>query len=132
MFGLRKSSIHFLFLLSCTIIFSSCYKDNEEELYPQVETCDSTDVSYASTISSIIQLNCYGCHSNSASGVAGAGISFEGHENISSYISNNQERFLGAIQHLSGYSPMPKGGQKLNNCDISKIKNWINEGVQDN
>ncbi len=114
------------------VSLSSCYKDNEEELYPVVSTCDTASVTYAGQVSSILQTSCLACHSNAGSGASGGGISLEGHANLSTYISNNQARFIGAIEHTSGYIAMPQGGGKLNDCSISQIKKWINDGAQNN
>lgn len=111
---------------------SACYKDNEEELYPSLSTCDTASVSYASHIAPIIQSACLGCHSNTSAPVAGAGIALEGHGNLSSYISSNETRFIGTLEHTAGFSAMPKGGSKLDNCKINQIKVWINNGAQNN
>ncbi len=121
-------------ILTCLLIstFFSCYKDNEEELYPNTSACDTSSVTYSANILSIIQNNCYACHNNANSGSIGAGISFEGHANLSTYINNNKTRFLGAVEHSSGYSKMPKGGNKLSDCSITLIKKWINDGIQNN
>jgi hypothetical protein len=41
-------------------------------------------------------------------------------------------KLLGAIKHSNGYSPMPKGGNKMKECDIRKIEIWINSGTPNN
>jgi hypothetical protein len=38
-------------------------------------------------------------------------------------------RFWGAINHEDGYSPMPQNLPKLNDCDLKKIRTWIDEGA---
>ncbi len=120
---------------SCLAVFStasSCYYDKEELLYPVEAPCDTLRVEYKEEVELILSANCYGCHSNAQSQVAGAGISLEGHANLSSYVANNQARFFGAIKHEAGYSPMPKGGAQLEECEINKIEAWINEGAKNN
>ena len=37
-------------------------------------------------------------------------------------------RLLGAIKHEAGFSPMPKGGSKLDACSIAKVEAWIDDG----
>jgi len=32
----------------------------------------------------------------------------------------------------TGYYPMPKGGNKLSDCEINQVKNWINAGALNN
>ncbi len=116
-----------------TTWFSSCYKDNEEELYPAIITCDTVSVKgYAAVVAPIIQGACYSCHGNTVAGLSGGGISLEGYANFNTYITGNKARFLGSIEHTGGYSLMPKGGNKLSDCNILKIKSWINAGQQNN
>ncbi len=42
------------------------------------------------------------------------------------------EKLYGTISHASGYSPMPKGGAKLSNCQIATIKKWVDTGMLNN
>jgi hypothetical protein len=41
-------------------------------------------------------------------------------------------KLYGSVSHASGYSPMPKGGNKLNTCQLSQIKKWIDAGSPNN
>jgi len=125
------------FALLSTLLFLSllnpgCYYDKEELLYVDSVACDTLRVSYKEEIEPIINLSCYGCHSNDQSQVAGAGISLEGHSNFSSFTSQNTDRFLGAVKHEASYSPMPKGTAKLTECEISKLEAWFNDGRLNN
>jgi hypothetical protein len=119
----------FIFL----IVLAGCYYDNEEELYPEGSTpCDTTSVTFSGTVFPIIDNNCTGCHSSGApSGnvllVDHASISAAGQIPVGSYGS-----LYGVISHASGNSPMPKNGNKLSDCDIRKIKVWIDAGTPDN
>ncbi len=119
-------------ILGFGILWTSCYKDNEEELYPSVTSCDTVGVSYASQVANIIQTSCLACHANSVAGVSGGGIALEGHSNLSAYITSNQARFIGAVEHNSSYSAMPKGANKWSDCNISILKNWIKDGTPNN
>jgi hypothetical protein len=38
----------------------------------------------------------------------------------------------GSIAHASGYSSMPKGGNKLTACQLAKVKQWIDGGSLNN
>jgi hypothetical protein len=109
----------------------SCAYDNEEELYPPTG-CDTTSITYSSTVQPILDNRCYGCHANAVANVAGAGLSFEGHPNLKQYLDSNEDRFLGAIEHSPGYSPMPKGGSILPDCDLQKIRLWVEQGYPNN
>ncbi len=127
-----KAAVFFGSLIALSIGTGSCYYDKEELLYPDTLACDAMMVSYMEELEPIFSANCYGCHSNAQSQTAGAGISLEGHANVSGYVSNTAERLIGAISHESGFSPMPKGGARLSDCDISKIQAWINAGAENN
>ena len=89
-------------------------------------TCDTVDVSFAETIFPIFQANCIGCHNDQ--GAAGE-IRLATHAGISS--AANSGRLIPAIDH-SGPFDMPFGRPKLDQCDIDKIKAWINKGVPNN
>jgi len=117
-------------ILICSLIFFflSCQNDSREELLDQASTeCITTWVSYEIDILPIISANCFMCHKgNQALG----GINLEGYENLKIQAKNG--KLYGAIAHLNGFSPMPKNGNKLSDCDISKIKIWIGSGAPNN
>jgi mono/diheme cytochrome c family protein len=75
----------------------------------------------------LLQSNCNGCHSQAA---LSGGVNLEGHNRVKIFADNG--RLLGAVSHAAGFSPMPKGGSKLPDCEINKIKSWINAGSPDN
>jgi hypothetical protein len=116
------------FALSATLFLWACTYHNEEELYKELDTgCNSTSISYATDIVPLLQSNCYSCHSLAASQ---GGISLEGYSRIKNFADNG--RLIGAVSHAAGYSPMPKNGSKLPDCEINKIRSWINDGAPDN
>lgn len=87
--------------------------------------CDTTAVTYSSTITSIMATNCIGCHSSSGSSTTKLD-SFTG---VKASVTNG--KLVGSIQHLSGFVAMPPGGT-LSVCDIKKIKAWVNKGALNN
>lgn len=105
----------------------SCYYDVEDELYPQAAPCDTTNVTYSNTVWPIINSNCTSCHSGSA---PAGNIRLEDYNDISAAANNGS--FLGVIKHEPGWSPMPKGGGKLNDCEIAQIETWVNQGAPNN
>jgi len=109
-----------------------CYYDNEQELYPNTGTCDTTSVTYSASVAPIIQSNCLSCHSNASSASSGGGISLEGHAGLSGYLTSNQQLFFNAIRHVGTASPMPKNGGSLTACQITYIQVWINAGKPNN
>ena len=127
--GFFKVSFFLVFLMSIALWNTSCYYDNEEELY-ESNVCISENMSFKNDIVPIINRNCILCHSNATSNSLGAGINLDGYDNVKIYVDNSG--LIGSINHTSGFSPMPKGGGKIPNCDIEKIQNWINDGSPNN
>ena len=125
-------TLSFLGSILLSISIQSCYNDNEEVLYgTSTTTCDTAIGTYTKNVLPIMNAQCAtsGCH-NTATASAGANLS--GYTTTKSYITNNKDLFIGSIKHTSGFSAMPKGGNKMATCDISKIESWINAGMPNN
>jgi|SRR5688572_2847763 len=90
--------------------------------------CDSTSLSFVADVQPIIQNKCIGCHSSAHSG--NAFIALNNYSGIAA--ASNTGQLLGAITHNPNYTVMPQNGPMLSACEIGKIRNWINEGVQNN
>ncbi len=88
-------------------------------------SCDSTNVSYTTSIVPIVNTYCKGCHGAT---VASGGIRLDLYSEIQQVALNGQ--LLGAI---TGVLPlMPQTGVRLSNCNIGAIRNWIKEGSKNN
>ncbi len=118
----RQFLILFLFFM---IIFSACYYDVEDQLYP-IETCRTENMSYVNDIVPLIKDNCNVCHAASQNL---GNITLEDYSNVKKHAEDGS--LIGSIKHV-GYSPMPKGGSKLSDCTISKIEAWIVQGALNN
>lgn len=114
-------------LLFVVIFIQSCTWDNVEDLYPQAAECDTLNVTYSATISSIMANNCNGCH---GSGFPQGGVITDNYEDLKIVADNG--KLWGAVNHDEGYSAMPQNLPKLNECDLSKIRIWIDDGALDN
>lgn len=89
-------------------------------------TCDTNQtITYNNVIKSIMDAYCVGCHNASSSAGGFALDTYNGVVNCA-----NSGRLVGSIEWQSGFSPMPKGSNKMNACDIAKIKKWIVTGKQ--
>ncbi len=112
-------------------LFSSCYYDSEEFLFPDInpETCDTTNVTFSGTIQPVLQSVCYRCHSSSNSSQGGS-IKLEDYADVK--LRADDGSLFGSISHASGYSPMPKGGGKLDDCTLAWFYIWIDSGSPDN
>jgi hypothetical protein len=110
-----------------SLLLTGCYYDKEEELYGVVN-CDTSNVNYSATITGILNnYGCTGCHSGNA---PSGNIGLQDFTSVKNAAQSG--KLLGAIQHNSGFSPMPKGGGKMSDCDINKIKAWIDAGLVNN
>jgi len=113
------------------LILTGCYYDSEEALFGKPGTGCSTDITNFSTeIKPILQSNCLSCHSNSAAPSSGGGVKLQDFADVKTNVLNG--KLIGTIQHSSGYSPMPKGGGMLSNCNILIINTWITKGSLNN
>lgn len=89
--------------------------------------CDTLNVTYTGTVKPLVELKCKGCHSGSA---PSGGWDFTTYTDLNTVALNG--KLAGAINHSPGFSPMPKNGQKLSDCDINKIEMWIADGAPNN
>jgi len=89
--------------------------------------CDTTNVTYSNQIKSLVSNNCQGCHSGNS---PGGGINLVQYSDIKAIADNGT--FIGTIDHLPGYSAMPKNGNKLTDCQINMVKIWISHGALNN
>ncbi len=120
-----------LLVLLALLFLASCYYDNREEMYPViVSDCDTLEVSFTGTITPILTTYCYGCHSNATAPYAGNNIALEDYADVKAAGENGS--LFGAMDHQSGYSPMPKGTGKLDDCTLLKIQTWIENDYPEN
>ena len=107
-------------------ILSACYYDSEEALFGIPSSgCSTAITKFSTEVKPILQSNCITCHSNAAAASMGGGIKLQDYADV----KTNIVRLVGTIQHSSGFSPMPKGGGKLSDCNILIINTWITKGT---
>lgn len=117
-----------LFLLIA--VTTSCYYDSEERLYPKISSpCDDVNVTFSKTVTPILH-SCLSCHSNSNAVSSGSSIQLENYNDVKTAVLNG--RLMGAINHSSGYVPMPLDGGKLSDCEINQLQKWIDNGTLNN
>ncbi|MBK8981159.1 MAG: c-type cytochrome [Ignavibacteria bacterium] len=86
--------------------------------------CMSENMSFESDIRPIIDENCVGCHSGAKPKM---GYDFSNSEKFRE-VALTGDVYL-AITHSEGVTAMPFEGDKLSDCDIKKIKSWIDDGA---
>ncbi len=119
-----KNLLTILIVIITTGSISGCYYDKAELLYPSA-SCDTSSVTYSAKIQNIIQTNCYSCHADSA--IGSFGINLDSYANLKLYAENGE--LMNRITTTDPSIMMPKGGPKLADCDINKIRAWINNGT---
>jgi hypothetical protein len=112
-----KKIIFFILLIISAI--NACTFDNLEDLASE-NSCDTLNIDFETHIQPILQANCYACHGNE---ITYAGFNFTNQNNVVSAALSG--RLSGAINHLSGFKPMPNGKPKLDPCKIKQIELWI-------
>ena len=120
-----RSVLIFLFAL----LLSACYYDSEEYLFPELR-CDTVNTGYTEVIQPLMETHCYTCHSNRNAPQFGSGLALEDFSDVKREADNGS--LFGAINHEEGYSPMPKNGDKLDDCTLQKFRIWIDNGAPDN
>ncbi|MBK9481325.1 MAG: hypothetical protein IPO02_04925 [Bacteroidetes bacterium] len=109
-----------ILLVGMSSLMQSCYNDNKQDLLAD-SICDTTNVSFSTTISSVAVNYCTSCHGG---GAPSGGISLEGYNNISIY--------AGACYNAMYNGTMPQGSNKLDDCTIKKFKSWMDAGKPNN
>lgn len=120
---MKHTFLYSLLFLGISVSFSSCYYDVESELYPAttISGCDTTAVTYVSTIEPIITSKCAisGCH------VTGA----------QSPDLSNYTGLKGSIDRVNVRAitekTMPPSGP-LSPCNVLELQAWINRGAVNN
>jgi hypothetical protein len=111
------------FFLSLLFSFTGCYYDVESELYPAAanNTCDTTAVTYATTIGPLITSSCAtsGCHAAGAQS-----------PDLSNYAGLNGSIDRVAVRAITEKTMPPSG--PMNSCSILALQAWINRGALNN
>ena len=109
--------------------FTGCYYDTEEALYHGTTDFHTTNISFAVDVEPIILAKCgyEGCH---GANFPAANISLNNHANMVGTV--NADVLLSSITHDGNASFMPKNGNRLPECEILTIQQWIHEGQPNN
>lgn len=117
-----------IILIFIASVLTGCYYDKEDELYGTNGACNTDNVTFSITVSGLLNsYGCLGCHTGPA---PEGNVNLQGYANVKAMADNG--RLYGAISHAPGYKPMPQGANKMNQCDITRIKAWIDAGAPNN
>ncbi|MFT3754109.1 MAG: hypothetical protein QM800_14945 [Paludibacter sp.] len=120
-----KKLFGWLIVFTCIIAgtFHSCYYDKEEQLYPSLAACDTTNITYSQKIAPILNANCLSCHGNSVYQSNGGGVKLQDYPDVKANINPAYDAVVNGR--------MPKGA-KLDDCSITAIGIWKNAGAPNN
>ncbi len=116
-----------LFALLAFVLVWSCKHEPDEIAGPEPpvpELCDTLNITYPGDVYPIFDQYCIFCHGGA---IPEGGIDLTNYDDVAILAQNGQ--LMGAINHESGYSPMPKDGNKLSFCLIRTIGIWVNDTV---
>ncbi len=95
--------------------------------------CDTTNVTYSGTIAPLMNNYCTGCHGNAANTT---GI------NLTNYLDSGSDlgvksvaengKLWGSVNQDAGFSAMPLGGNRLQDCKIDELRIWLDNGYPNN
>ena len=129
LYSLIMKRVFPLLIIIITVLIIGCRYDKEEDLYPQANgTCAPGTVTYSGTMVSLMSTYaCVTCHH----AVSPAGnITVTTYNGLKTVALNG--RLYGSITHANGYIGMPLGSNKMSDCDIAKVKAWIDAGAPNN
>jgi hypothetical protein len=121
------TAVSFLLIITMGWIMNSCYWENEESFYSE-EICDTIAVTFSGDVRPILENHCFVCHSNVNAQEFGSGVQLQDYEDV----SVRSSIILGAIKHLDGFPAMPDNREKLDECLISIVEAWVNQGKPNN
>ncbi len=113
-----------------TLMFTACYRDNVEELYPDADLfsqCDTTStITYSGHITTLMQNYCYSCHGGTS---PSSGFSLDSYSEIQPYAASGE--LMHRIHGDPGWNRMPPSFP-LNQCQMRTFELWVNAGAPNN
>jgi hypothetical protein len=125
---MKKTLAALASLLSLVLLTmpTSCYYDNEEDLYgPDTTACDTAAIRYSVEIKKILEDNCNSCHL--PTGVTYSSIPFETHAQLQEVALNG--KLVDRTNSIS--APMPQTGL-MDKCSRLKLEAWVKAGAPNN
>ena len=116
---IKRIFLGIVFCLITIVFFHSCTNNSKQALLGNI--CDTTETKFSANINTVITAKCVSCHNNSSQS---GGINLEGYDQV----KNNTEGIIRTMKN----GTMPKSGERIDDCTITKIQTWVNRGSQNN
>lgn len=107
----------------------SCTNNNELDLYGEY-ICDTTNITWESSIAEILDKNCVYCHGPELAYPENKPVRHDSYEDELVVVKDG--RLFKAVNHLPGIKPMPYQLPKLPECERIKINLWLENGAPEN
>ncbi|MBO6516270.1 MAG: cytochrome c [Bacteroidia bacterium] len=122
MYSKVKIDARIVALALCITAVWGCEKET-----PVPYECDGLIPTYSEDVKKIMDTNCAlsGCHDSNSKK---SGRDYSTYEGVSADAGN--DAFMGSVQHLNGYSAMPKNGDKLTEEQLKILSCWITNGMK--
>ncbi|MCW3111520.1 MAG: hypothetical protein JWQ09_6026 [Segetibacter sp.] len=89
--------------------------------------CDENNFTYTGAIAPLIANKCINCHSGVNVAVTGGNIRYGNYNQVKTLAETG--KIISAITHAGTPNTyMPRGGNKLSDCEINQFKKWIANG----
>jgi hypothetical protein len=112
-------------IIACIGIIAACKTSNKTTSSKVEDTaCPKVNYTYNTHIKQIMDNYCAGCHSGSRPAHK---IDLSNYEMVKA--ATAYPRFIGSMEHKSGFDKMPKGQAKLDAATIKTISCWIANGA---
>ena len=129
---MRNKLIKFLIFCCISVVVGCSYHKSDIE-YP-LSTCDTTIIGYRAEITQILDKYCKDCHApqNYASISNQNLYDFKTIHELATDGKFAKGTLLTAVLQTGEVTPMPFNRLKISDCDIDKIRAWVNRGAPDN
>jgi hypothetical protein len=94
--------------------------------------CDTVNMKFSANIQPIITANCISCHNSVRANLNVRLDTYEGVKQQATRLRNTISVLIGVTSHADGFTPMPYNKPKLSDCDINKIRSWVNRNSPNN
>ncbi len=116
----------FVIVVSTLIFLGACSFEKAHDLIPQSKAdCDTAGVTFSKDIRPILEMRCFGCHSGFGDPV------YEYTDFFAFQAMALNGKLIPAVTQ-TGPRPMPKGRERIPDCEIAKIKAWVASGAPNN
>jgi len=105
-------------------LFLKWLSEGARNVFCDTSSCDTSNVTYTSSIQPIIQNYCLGCHTTSSANSSGGGIILDSYSAVKTNAQTGH--LLCSVQWTGTCYKMPKNVSQLTSCNIRKFLIWAN------